>query len=156
MATLELITYIDAPVERCFDLARSVDVHLVSTQQTGEKAVAGKTTGLLDDGDEVTWRGKHFGMHRELTSRMTAFSRPSHFRDSMTNGPFKRFDHDHFFDADGARTKMTDRYDFEFGLGPLGPLIDRFLLVPHFRTFLAKRNVVLKDIAESERWRSFL
>ncbi len=49
MVTLEAITLIDAPIERCFDLARSVEVHLAGNVHFGEQAVAleGITRGLI-------------------------------------------------------------------------------------------------------------
>ncbi|MDB4913869.1 MAG: hypothetical protein JWM95_1513, partial [Gemmatimonadetes bacterium] len=81
MARIELTLRVAAPPERCFDLARSVEAHTYSTQTTGERAVAGKTHGLLVLGDQVTWRAQHLGVWQELTSRITAYARPGHFRD---------------------------------------------------------------------------
>jgi hypothetical protein len=40
MPVIELSTSISAPVERVFDLARSIDLHTNSTSSTGERAVA--------------------------------------------------------------------------------------------------------------------
>ena len=47
MVTLEELTAIHAPIERCFDLARSVEVHLAGNVHSGETAVAvgGVTSG---------------------------------------------------------------------------------------------------------------
>jgi hypothetical protein len=55
MPTIVVETRIAAPVERCFDLARDVDVHLRTAASTGERAVGGKTSGLLELGDVVTF-----------------------------------------------------------------------------------------------------
>ena len=60
MATIRLETLIPAPIERCFDLARDIDLHVRSTAHTREVAVAGVRTGLIGPGDEVTWEGIHF------------------------------------------------------------------------------------------------
>src|SRR2546427_12849864 len=97
MARLDLVTRIAAPRERCFDLARSVELHMRSTAATGETAVAGRLGGLLALGEEVTWRARHFGVWQQLTSQITAYERPTHFRDSMVRGAFARLDHDHIF-----------------------------------------------------------
>src|SRR5262245_30726118 len=102
MPQIELITHIQAPCERCFDLARSVELHTISTSATEERAVSGRASGLLEFGDEVTWQARHFAIRQTLTSRITAFDRPFHFRDSMVHGIFKSFDHDHYFSGDGA------------------------------------------------------
>lgn len=48
MPTIILKTSINAPIERCFDLARSIDLHVQSMQSSGEKAIAGKRAGLID------------------------------------------------------------------------------------------------------------
>jgi len=151
-----LITAIAAPIDRCFDLARCVDVHLRSTASTGEKAVAGKTTGLLELGDDVTFRGRHFGVVQELTSRITVFERPSHFRDSMVRGAFRRVDHDHYFVARGTVTEMRDIFDFTAPLGPLGHLAEVLVLRRYMRSFLMERNAELRQVAESDEWRRYL
>lgn len=37
MPIVGLITHMRAPIDRCFDLARSVEIHLRSTEKTSEK-----------------------------------------------------------------------------------------------------------------------
>jgi len=101
LARIELLTVIAAPCERCFDLARSVDLHLRSTSHTSESAIGGRISGLMTLGDEVTWRARHFGVWFTLTSRITAYDRPEHFRDRMVRGPLARLDHSHEFADDG-------------------------------------------------------
>ena len=46
MTTLVIETRIAAPIELCFDLARDVDTHVLTSSSTGERAVGGKTSGL--------------------------------------------------------------------------------------------------------------
>ena len=65
-------TYIEAPLVKCFDLARSVEKHIETTSNTNEKAVAGVTTGLLQLGDSVTWEAIHFGVKQKLTAKIVA------------------------------------------------------------------------------------
>jgi hypothetical protein len=62
MIRIELVMSIAAPIERCFDLARSVDLHTASTDWTGEQAISGITSGLIGPRQEVTWKGRHFGI----------------------------------------------------------------------------------------------
>ena len=156
MVVLEDVTLINAPIERCFDLSRSIDLHLESTARTGEQAVAGVTSGLIGMGEQVTWRAKHFGVWQEFTSRITAFERPHYFRDEMVRGAFRSFEHDHYFAAmpDGA-TKMRDVLRFAAPIPVLGRIAEPFLRV-YLRRFLRERNEVLKKFAESEDWRRLL
>ena len=156
MSRIVLTTVIRAPIDRCFDLARSVDLHVQSTRQSGERAVGAVTTGLLGLGQEVTWSARHFGVRQTLTSRVTVFDRPRHFRDSMVEGAFRRFDHDHFFAERGDATEMKDVFDFESPLGPLGRLADALVLERYLRRFLEKRNDEIRRVAESDAWRALL
>jgi ligand-binding SRPBCC domain-containing protein len=117
---IEVVTDIYAPAELCFDLARDIDLHIESTAGTGEKAVGRVQTGLIDLGEEVTWEATHFGIRQRLTSRITQFDRPWHFRDSQVRGAFRRFDHDHYFMVECGTTVMRDVFDYEPPLGLLG------------------------------------
>ncbi len=156
MPIIELQTRIRAPIERCFDLSRNVDLHVQSTSSTGERAIAGVTRGLLGLGDQVTWRARHFGIWQNLTSSITKFDPPRHFRDSMVSGAFTRFDHDHFFFTLGEYTEMRDVFDFTSPLGPLGRIADVLVLERYLTRFLLERNHVIQCIAESDEWRAYV
>ena len=108
MPILRLTTHIAAPIDRCFDLSRSIDLHMASTAHTEERAIAGVTTGLIGPGGEVTWRARHFGVWQELTSRF------------------------------------------------LGRIADAWVLTAYLRRLLEQRNRMIKQAAESERWRDLL
>ena len=112
MVTLNETTIIAAPIARCFDLARSVEVHLAGNTHFGEQAVAleGATTGLLALGDTVTWRARHFFISQRLTSKITAFDPPAYFQDTMLSGAFRSMQHDHYFRTlPDSRTEMRER-----------------------------------------------
>lgn len=150
------MTLIAAPIERVFDLARSIDLHTDSASKTNERAVAGVTTGLIGLGQEVTWQGRHFGMLQSLTVKITAFNRPSFFADQMIKGAFRRFEHRHHFaETDGA-TRMLDELDFQSPFGPIGSLTDRLILNQYMRSFLIERNRILKQVAEGDGWQRYL
>lgn len=127
-----------------------------STAHTDERAIAGVTSGLMALGQEVTWRARHFGIWQQLTSRITAFERPFHFRDSMVRGAFRRFDHDHFFAQQGEITVMRDLFDFQSPFGILGRIADRLFLIDYMRRLLLARNALIKRVAESEQWRRYI
>lgn len=156
MPTIHLKTMIDAPVERVFDLARSIEAHTHSTSRTGERAVDGRTSGLIGPGETVTWEAKHFGIRQRLTVRVTSFDRPTLFADEMTRGAFKRLCHTHRFSEVNGQTLMEDELQIEAPLGPLGWLAERLFLVRYMRHFLEDRNGQLKALAESDQWKQFL
>src|SRR5579862_4794617 len=159
MVRLEDLMVIRAPIERCFDLARSVEVHLAGNVHSGETAVAcaGVTSGLMGMGQRVTWRAKHFGVWQTLTSEITAMERSTYFQDTMIRGAFQSMKHDHFFrPLSAAETEMKDIFCFEAPLGILGWLAEGAFLRRYMRTLLQERNVVIKQIAESSDWQKYL
>lgn len=165
MITLREHTIIRAPMARCFDLARSVEVHLAGNTHWGETAVAigGVTAGLIGMGESVTWQARHFGVRQRLTSKITALERPAYFQDTMLRGAFRSMHHDHFFRSVPpatpgvpAATEMIDVFTFAAPLGWLGRIAEIILLERYMRSLLRERNDVLCQIAESSAWQSFL
>jgi len=152
-------TKIAAPVERCFLLSLSIDLHMASTEPTRERAVAGVTHGMIGPGETVTWRGRHFGLMLTHTSLIDRYDRPRYFRDLMVNGAFKSFEHQHFFDAlPQGGTLMRDELRFAAPLGPLGWLAEVLVLRTYMTRFLRQRNGVIRVVAESETggWRRYI
>lgn len=157
MVSIEQSMLIAAPVERCFDLSRSIEVHLLGTERTGERVVGGVTTGLIGLNEVVKWRAKHLGIHQHLTSKITAFKYPNYFQDTMIEGAFKFMQHDHFFIAlSENQTEMKDRFTFAAGLSVLGSITEQLFLKRYMDRFLRNRNEVVKQIAESDTWSNFL
>lgn len=156
MPVIELETFIAAPQNRVFDLARSIELHMASTRSTGETPIAGVTTGLLGLHQTVTWRARHFGVWQRLTVKMTAFDRPVTFTDVMVSGAFKRMEHTHRFVPCEGGTTLFDHLLVESPLGPLGAIADKLVITRYMREFLMERNRVLKGTAEGEEWRQYL
>jgi ligand-binding SRPBCC domain-containing protein len=149
MAAFRIVTTINAPIEVCFDLARDIDFHTRSLENTEERAVAGCTTGLIGLGESVTWEARHLGVRQRLTVEVTAYDRPTCFRDVMTAGAFRSFAHDHHFEVRDAGTVMTDEVEFRSPLGLLGWLVDRLFMTRYLRRLLESRCQSIKRHAEA-------
>lgn len=133
-------TDLHASIETCFDLARDIGFHVRSLKHTNERAIAGRTDGLIELGETVTWQAKHVGMTRRMTVKITAVDRPTHFRDEQIDGPFKHFVHNHFFeDLGNGVTRMRDVIDFASPFGALGRIVDRVLLAWYLRRVIVQR-----------------
>ena len=160
MVRLEELTLVHAPVQRCFDLARSMEVHLAGNVHSGESAVAitgGVTSGLIGMAQRVTWRAKHFWVWHKLTSEITAMDQPTYFQDTMIQGVFQFMQHDYFFrPLSRDTTEMKDVFRFAAPLPLLGRLAEMAFLRRYIRALLRERNAVLKDIAESPEWHEYL
>lgn len=155
METIRIETWIAAPPERCFDAARDLDLHVKSVAHTNERAVGGRTSGLIELGEEVTWRARHFGVVQHFTSRITAFDRPRYFQDAMQRGAFRSFVHDHYFEAEGERTKMIDVLAFSAPLGFLGRIAEKLVLRRYLTRLLVGRAEVIKDALTIPHPRSY-
>ena len=156
MPVIKLKTSINAPVERVFDLSRSIDLHIDSMSHTDEKPIAGKMKGLINLGETVTWEATHFGIRQQLTSRITICERPFKFGDIMVSGVFARFDHEHLFTEIEGQTLMTDIFDYDSPLGFLGKLADLLFWESYMTGLLQRRNETIKRVAESDEWKMFL
>jgi ligand-binding SRPBCC domain-containing protein len=156
MPRIEILTKIKANKEIVFDLSRSIDLHKISTEQTNEKAISGKTSGLIELNESVTWRAKHFGIYQNLTSKITEFDRPNYFVDEMQKGAFKQFKHEHSFTELNNDIIMTDIFDYQSPFGILGKLADKLFLKKYMTELLTERNRVIKEFAESDKWKKIL
>lgn len=149
MPLIRIETRIAAPVAICFDVMRDAGVHMRSVAHTGERAVAGRTSGLFEAGDEVTWEARHLGVKQRLTSRVTRCEPPFLFEDIQVSGAFASFKHVHRFEAIAGGTRMIDEFDYRSPLGPLGRLADALFLERYMRDLLLDRASFLKTVAES-------
>jgi ligand-binding SRPBCC domain-containing protein len=156
MPTILLTTTINAPIERCFDLSRNIDLHTISTAKTNERAIGGRTSGLINLHETVTWQATHFGVRQQLSSIITAFERPYYFRDEQLKGIFKSIYHEHRFEQAGNNVIMTDHFEFQSPFGFLGRIFNQLILTQYLTRLLEHRNQVIKQYAESELWRNLL
>ena len=156
MPKIELITEINATIDICFDLARSIDLHKISTSKTNEQAIDGRTSGLIGLDEFVTWEAIHLGVKQRLTSSITSYDRPNYFVDEQLKGPFKSIYHEHIFEHHIDKVIMKDYFEFHSPFGFLGRLFDELFLTKYLQKLLVERNCVVKEYAETEKWRLVL
>ncbi|MCA2857498.1 MAG: SRPBCC family protein [Chitinophagaceae bacterium] len=156
MPKIELITEINSTLEICFDLSRSIDLHIISTAQTNEQAIAGRTSGLINLNESVTWQATHFGVKQKMTSKITAFERPNYFIDEQVKGIFKSIVHEHKFEKVGNMIIMKDIFEFHSPFGLLGKLFNHLVLTNYLKRLLITRNQIIKEFAETEKWKVVL
>lgn len=148
MGSIRVETLIKAPIDRCFDLARSVEAHLASTAETAERVVGGRSEGLFELGDSVTWEARHFGLRLRQGSMITRSEPPHVFVDEGTSGPLGHFRHLHQFVPEHDATLMVDTFEYEIPLRLGGRIADRVVVERHMRRLLTDRATYLKAEAE--------
>jgi ligand-binding SRPBCC domain-containing protein len=157
MFVLKDDVHINAPIERCFLLSTSL---AIVERELGMHPVASadatRTTGLVADGDRIRWEGWQLGLWHYHVSLISAFEPNRFFRDKMVAGRFSSFQHDHDFVEISGHTLLKDTVRFSMPLGFPGRLIGKYVMVPHIRGLMQRRFSLLKRIAESQEWRSYL
>ena len=156
MPKIHLTSFIEAPIERVFDLSRSVNLHQMSTAPTNEKAIDGVVNGLINKDETVTWQAKHLFKTRQFTSKITEMKSPDFFIDEMVKGDFISFHHEHHFKAATNGTIMIDLLNFETPYGTLGKIANTLFLKSYLEKFLIKRNAMIKEYAETQKWKAIL
>jgi ligand-binding SRPBCC domain-containing protein len=156
MTTIRLETKINAPIKICYDLSRSIDLHKESVAFSGEKAVEGKTSGLIEAKEFVTWNAKHFGFHHRMKVLITETIRPFFFHDIMLEGPFTSMQHAHIFQQHNGITIMRDEFEYGLPLGWIGKAIDKLFVRDYMTMLLNTRNNFIKEAAEGEKWKGYL
>jgi ligand-binding SRPBCC domain-containing protein len=155
MPLIHLTTFIAAPADRVFDLSRSVALHKRAMDKYGEQAINGKTSGLMELGETVTWKAKHVYKERMITVKNTALQRPYAFTEEQVKGDFKVMKHEHFFKPVDNGTIMIDQFFYEIA-SPFGKWINAFYLTGYLTTLLEERNEHKKSVAEGAQWQPLL
>lgn len=149
MTKITLSIDIDAPIEEVFDLARDAAFHVETARKSGERIVAGRSRGLFELGDCVTFEARHLGVRQRLSAEIVAMEAPRFFADEMTRGVFKSLRHEHRFETlSSGQTRMTDVITWRSPLGFLGLVADAVAVKRHLRGFLISRGAQIKARAE--------
>ena len=156
MPTIHLTTFIAAPADIVFDLARHVGLHKESMSKYREEAVAGTRFGLIQKDDTVTWKAKHFFKKRLLRVKFTDMEKAQRFIDEQVEGDFKKMKHEHYFKPCDNGTLLIDLFHFESPYGLFGRWFNNLYLTKYLRRLLEKRNRKIKEYAESGKWKKLL
>ena len=157
MTTVRCEVRVRAPAGRCFDLARSVDLHVDSSTGISARAVGGRTSGLSGEGDATTWSARFFGVRFAMTTRIENLAPPERFGDRLARGLLRQFAHVYRFEAtpDGG-CSMSDELTVEAPFGPLGRMMERIYLARRMRGLMRQRLGHIKRVAEGDDWRRYL
>lgn len=156
MAKIHLTTLVNAPVKRVFNLSRSINLHRIASANTFEKFIEGKTTGLFNENESITWQSKHFLRSRKLTSKITNMGIPHHFTVQMVLRGFKSFQHDHYFKSFKNGTFLIDIIVFESSYWLVGKWVEQLFITRYLKNLILRRNEVIKQYSETAEWQAIL
>lgn len=140
MAQFTLERIVPASPAEVFDVSLDVGLHLSSQSSHGERVAGGPTSGMLREGDRITWSARHFGVRFRMTSLVYDLDRPHQFRDRQVRGPFAEFQHTHEFSAVAGGTLMRDEIVFRSPFWILGRAVDALIMRRHLIRVITERN----------------
>ena len=150
MTILEDTTLIDAPIDLCFELSLNLDMEAQAEAEFRMHAVAGVRTGRLGLGECVTWKLREFGLWITHTTKITILEEPHYFQDTMVEGVFALFQHDHFFRSkNDLQTEMRDELHLRMPWYLGGSLAEILLIGRRVTRMMHKRNRTIKRLAET-------
>ena len=156
--TLRDRQHIPAPLDRVFALSTSVP----AVQRTlGFTAVDGVTTGHVQAGSRVLWRGWLFGLPQYHLTLITDFAAPhtddrgnqvAYFQDTQAAGRFAFFQHNHHMLADGpGSTLLQDEIHFALPFGLAGAMAARIIMLPFIgKTLRSRMNLLTRFATTAE------
>jgi ligand-binding SRPBCC domain-containing protein len=156
MPSIHLTTFIAAPVERVFDLARNLAVYKYVFNSRKETFSAASGTNLLTKGETVSILAKHAGKSRLTTLKITELQKPLTFTEEQIKGDLESFRHVHHFKSIQNGTILIDMIEFGSPRDILGKLLGKVSLKNYLEEIVRKRNEVIRSYAETEKWRAVL
>jgi ligand-binding SRPBCC domain-containing protein len=135
-------TWVAAPIERVRDFHVRIDGLTAVTPDWMNLRVEGISgpdgepdPETLEVGTDVRLSMRPFGVgpRQVWTARIVSREEETDaalLTDEMIDGPFETWEHTHAFYADDGATLLRDRIEYEFPVGPLGPVVDPVALLP--------------------------
>lgn len=157
MNKIEFNTHIKAPVERCFDLSRSIDFHKISLSPVlKEESVAGCTTGLIGPNQHALMQSRLWGMVFSTELKITKFNPPYFLSFEIADSNFQSAIHDYYFYDIGNETVMVNHFYYKLKLGLMGEIANLLFLEKYLVKVISQRNDLLREYAETNKWQEVL
>ncbi len=156
MEKIEFNTHIKAPIQRCFDLARSIDFHKISISAVKEESIAGITTGLIGHNQRALMQSQLWGRYFTTELKIAKFTPPYFLSYEIVDSTFQSIVHDYYFYDISEETVMVNHFYYRPRWGLIGDIVNFLFLQNYLTRTITKRNDLLRDYAETEKWKDIL
>jgi len=153
MPTIHLTSFVHAPADRVFDLARSTSVHKALLRSYKHGKVEGGTEGFIGLKDKISFSLRFLGKQRDVTTRIDFLDYPHSFKSTLVKGPFASMTHEHYFKSIQNGTLLIDVLEYRLSFGAAGRMADRLLVQSFLKKYLEAKNRFIKQYAEGEKWK---
>lgn len=156
MAGIHLTTFIEAPIERVFDLTRNLAVYKYVFNSRQEKFSSPAGTNLLSRGETVSIVAQHLNKERLTMLKVTTLDRPTLLVEEQVKGDLEIYRHEHHFKQIDNGTIVIDLIEFGLPRDFIGRTLGRWYLKNYLEELTRKRNEIVRSYAETEKWRAVL
>jgi ligand-binding SRPBCC domain-containing protein len=136
---------IDAPVAEVFRFHEREDAFTLLTPAFPPVRLISKSTPGIGVGTRLELRA---GIFRWVALH-TAYEKNKLFVDEQISGPFAKWVHRHEFEAVNAKTRLTDRIEYELPGGRLVNKLFGWAVGPGLSSMFAHRHRVTREFCET-------
>jgi len=147
---IKIKTYIDAPIDKCFQTAQNLDIYLDSIPKLKRLEIESDQERNFQIGDKVYWA---FYLYKDFLSidvetTITQFIQGQKITEEIESILFKEFRHTHQFFEREEGTLMVETIDYDLSFGVIGSLLHHFFLEDFIKKFILKRKRTIQRQAE--------
>jgi ligand-binding SRPBCC domain-containing protein len=156
MPKIHLTCFVQAPVERVFNLSRHLAIRKLVVQKGRDQVLSSSSDALLQQGETITLRARHLAKTREITARLIDISQPDRFTEEQVKGDLKSYRHEYHFKPTDNGTILIDILEYEGPRDLLGSIASAFFLKSYLESMLKKKNELIRQYAETDKWKAVL
>ncbi|MFM7671049.1 MAG: SRPBCC family protein [Bacteroidota bacterium] len=156
MYTIHLTTFISQSADIVFDLGRHVGLQRDAMSDYQQEAVAGTRFGLLESGETITWRARHFFQNRLMRLRVLEMIAGDRLILEQAMGPFQSFRQERYVKACENGSILIDLVHYEWKQGRLGQIANQLFLGRYLEKMLNLHIEAIRRSAEGPRWKTYL
>jgi hypothetical protein len=156
MSALHVTNFIAAPSDIVFDLSRHILLQKKAMEMIGARLVRGLSSGLKSTDDTVMWSLSFFKNPVLFSLKLSECDINHHLKEEMKGGPLVSFTYDRYVKGIKNGTLVIDEIRYELPDKWWAKAMDKFIIKKKIQELLKARNIIMKEYAESNKWRALL
>ena len=156
MSALHVTNFIAAPADIVFDLSRHILLQKKAMEKIGAQQVRGVSSGLRSLDDAVMWGLSVLKKTFVFTLSISDYRPNEQITEEISKSALESFRHVRHIKAIKNGTLVIDEITYTLPEKWWASWVDRFFLRKKINDLLVAKNKILKEYAESNKWRALL
>jgi len=156
MGFIHITSFVSAPANIVCDLSRHMLLQKKAMEKIGARQIRGVSSGLLSDNEIVLWAIRMWRKEVFFSLKITESTAGHFIREEMMQGGLESFKHLRHFKHIQNGTLVIDEIFYTMPKKFWSVWIDRLWLNKTLYTLLEERNKILRDYAETNKWKALL